>query len=195
MAQYYYTVSTLPYLQLDGEISIAVDEFLDQCRQRLSAEDMELLESSKLVPTPEDLDSRRRSTPAQRAFYRFEAGLRNELVRLRAGKLAWEAEESLRIGPGDEDFTGDTEITERAREAFQNESPRDAERQLDRARWHFLDDMEIGHYFDLDKLVVYYLKLLILDRRIHMNAAEGAEGFQAVYDKAALKIETLNMPG
>jgi hypothetical protein len=190
---YYYTVSSLPYLQLDGEITISVEEFLEACRPWLKERDMQALESTRLVPEPEDVHRLESFGNAQRAFYVFEAGLRNELVRLRAASLGWEALDSLVLTADDEDFTGDAEIAERAREAYQQESPLEAERQLDRARWAFLDDLAVGHYFDLDTLVIYYLKLLIMDRRIHMSTAEGTDAFETVYDRAALKIEAQNM--
>ena len=190
---YYYTVSSLPYLQLDGEITINVEEFLEACRPWLKERDMQALESTRLVPEPEDVHRLEDFSNAQRAFYVFEAGLRNELVRLRAASLGWEALDSLVLTADDEDFTGDAEIAERAREAYQQESPLEADRQLDRARWAFLDDLAVGHYFDLDTLVIYYLKLLIMDRRIHMSTAEGTDAFETVYDRAALKIEAQNM--
>lgn len=189
---YYYTVASLPYLQLDGEILVSVEEFRQLCRERLSASDMALLESTKLVPEAADLDGSRRLTPVQQAYYSFEAQLRNELATVRAAKLGWDPEESLR--PQANGGASDAELAERAREAFQNDSPYEAERQLDRARWLRLDELEVLHYFDIEKLIVYYLKLQILDRRVHMNAAEGAEVFEEVYDRAALKIEAQNMP-
>lgn len=190
---YYYTVSSLPYLQLDGEITVSVDGFLETCRPWLTPAHMAALEKTRLVPEPEDLRDLSGTTDAHRAFYTFEAALRNELVKLRAAKLGWDALDSLVTTIDDDDFTGDAEIAERAREAFQQESPLEAERQLDRARWSFLDDLAVGHYFDIDSLVIYFLKLLIMDRRIHMSRAEGTDAFQMVYDKAALKIEAQNM--
>lgn len=191
---YYYTVSSLPYLQLEGEVHVTVDEFLEMCAVELSAGDIALVRSVKLIPEPSDLVHGSDTPRAARAYYEAEAALRNELARLRAGRLGWEAEDYIRTGGEGEDFTSDVHVAERARETFQSESPLEAELLMNRARWAILDELEIGHYFDLDRLVIYYLKLLIMDRRIRMNAADGAEGFAETYDRAALKIEAQNMP-
>jgi hypothetical protein len=40
----------------------------------------------------------------------------------------------------------------------------EAEQYVDSVRWQKLDDLCLGHYFDLDALIVYALKLLILLR-------------------------------
>jgi Protein of unknown function (DUF2764). len=43
-------------------------------------------------------------------------------------------------------------------------SPREGERILDEARWRFLEELAIGHYFDRDVLITYALRLKILER-------------------------------
>lgn len=188
---YYFTVSSLPYLQLEGERAITTDEFLEQCRPWLKARHMELLENAHLLPEESDLQGLDSLPATLASFYRFEAALRNELVHLRAAKLGWDIVES--VTESDEDFSGEAEIAERARDAFGQDSPLDGERQLDRARWMILDRLSVGHYFDIDTLIIYYLKLLILERAARMNADDGAAAFEAVYDRAALKINEQNL--
>ncbi|MCM8789473.1 MAG: DUF2764 domain-containing protein, partial [Candidatus Omnitrophica bacterium] len=58
----------------------------------------------------------------------------------------------------------DIMITHIALSAYKEPALVEAERILDLARWNFLDDLSISHYFDSDILFIYVLKLLILER-------------------------------
>jgi hypothetical protein len=70
-----------------------------------------------------------------------------------------------------------------AREAFAQESPLQAEDTLNRARWRYLDELEVGHYFDIDKILVYALRLQILARKALFEAEKGREMFEKVYSE------------
>jgi hypothetical protein len=48
--------------------------------------------------------------------------------------------------------------------AYRNQNILEAEKSLDLERWRFLDEVSAGHYFDIDSLIVYALKLKILIR-------------------------------
>jgi len=45
-------------------------------------------------------------------------------------------------------------------------------------RWQFLDSLEFGHYFDLEFLIMYYLRLQILKRLFTFNKKIGREKYQ-----------------
>jgi len=106
--------------------------------------------------------------------------LRNELVHLRAVRKKISPEKYLRPSP---DAPG-LAIYHVATAALRSQSPLEAERLLDEARWIFLDELGCGHFFDFDALLIYALKLLILERWDKINKASG---------KALLeKITTIN---
>jgi len=44
---------------------------------------------------------------------------------------------------------------------------------LDEIRWKALDELATGHYFDLEFLVTYTLKLRILERWEKIHSADG----------------------
>ncbi|MFW5685010.1 MAG: DUF2764 family protein, partial [Spirochaetota bacterium] len=75
------------------------------------------------------------------------------------------------------------EIGEAAREAFSHDSPLSGEDALDRARWRFLDDLEAGHYFDLDRVVIYFLKLQLLARRRLFTRTRGEERYAGITER------------
>ncbi|MFH0827465.1 MAG: DUF2764 family protein, partial [Candidatus Omnitrophota bacterium] len=69
---------------------------------------------------------------------------------------------------------GSTEpaISHLALNAHRSPSLLEGERMLDAERWRFLDELSLGHYFDLDFLIVYLLKLLILERWEKIRTAD-----------------------
>jgi hypothetical protein len=75
-----------------------------------------------------------------------------------------------------------------AREAFGQESPLQAEELLNRARWSYLDELEVGHYFDIEKILVYALRLQILARKALFEEDKGVEMFQKVYAEVTSPI-------
>jgi len=61
---------------------------------------------------------------------------------------------------------------------------KEAEKSLDEARWKFLDELSFGHYFDLDILIVYVLKLLLLERWGKINTADKTKILEGALAKA-----------
>jgi hypothetical protein len=173
LARYYYLVATLPFLFYDTEKSLAVHELLDLCSQHVSRGHFRLLSSAaaadlrRPVPSCETLD----------LWRGWETSLRNELARLRAKKRGLEAEQYL------VDTTENMDAQQAARESFEQESPLEAEDVLNRARWTYLDDLEAGHHFDIDKILVYTLRLQILQRKALFDEQKGREMFDRIYTK------------
>ena len=64
------------------------------------------------------------------------------------------------------------EINHVALAAYRNTSILEAEKILDQARWDFLDSLGLGHYFDFDYLLIYGLKLKMLERWDRIQNAE-----------------------
>lgn len=89
----------------------------------------------------------------------FDTALRNELAKIRATRRKEES-----IGYLRQSRYLDAGLAHLAAAACRNPSILEAERMLDEARWRFLEELSLGHYFDLDFLIVYAHKLLILER-------------------------------
>jgi hypothetical protein len=68
-----------------------------------------------------------------------------------------------------------------ARDACTAATPLEAEIMLDRARWEYLENLEAGHYFDLGKLIIYYLQLQLLQRRSRLIKEKGQAAFAEIY--------------
>ena len=89
----------------------------------------------------------------------FDVALRNELVRARAGRKKIDPFKFLRLPDSPQ-----AAISHLAMAAYRSNSILEAEKILDQARWNFLEGLSFGHYFDFDYLLVYGLKLTILER-------------------------------
>ena len=89
----------------------------------------------------------------------FDTALRNETARIRAGKRHIEAAIYLRP----DTYPGPS-LAPVVAAATLSPSFLEGEKVLDEARWKMLDELSIAHYFDLDALITYAYKLLILHR-------------------------------
>ncbi|TVR31881.1 MAG: DUF2764 family protein [Spirochaetaceae bacterium] len=177
MSQYYYAVAALPMLFLDSDVFPAQQEFLEHCAAWLSDADFQALSQASLHPS---FTHSGRSSVLGR-WYAVEKALRNELVRARAPKLHIDEQKYL---SDDEPPTwiSSSDIEAKASEAINQANPLRAEQLLDEYRWHILDELEVGHYFDVDKLIVYYLKLQMLLRKTAMEPESGKSLFDDTYN-------------
>jgi len=172
LSQYYYTVSALPLLFYETEIQEdSVGLFIDFCSDWLTPADLRLLHQANYTTFRESSFDH----PLLQKWQEWERGLRNALVELRASK---KGEEPYRYSVDGEKVLGMDEIS---REAFTSESALAGEDLLNRARWDFLDELETGHHFDIEKLLVHYLKLQILERKGKFREEAGREKYSALF--------------
>lgn len=176
MAQYYYTVASLPMIQLEQEPPITSEYFLDACKYTIKEKDYSILLMATLRPEGTAVH------PAIAKWYAWETTLRNELVKIRAQNTGFDSQQFIREGGS---FAGGFDI---AREATGAQNPAISEDVLDRARWRYLEEMEIGHIFDMTALIVYYLKLQIAERRRIMTTEVGTENYKEIYNRITEKI-------
>ena len=154
MSGYYtYLISSLPMLHFGAKPPFSMGKFFSMCEELISGKDLEILKNS----LDSDLEGK---------WGEFETALRNELVKIRAARKHLDASRFLR-----RDGYADQWISHMAVAAHRNPSITEAERMLDQDRWSFLDELSIGHYFDLELLIIYARKLSILERWERIGAA------------------------
>jgi hypothetical protein len=71
-----------------------------------------------------------------------------------------------------QDGESDIAINHFAINAYRATSMLEAERILDRARWHTLDELTLGRYFEIANLVSFGIKLSILEKWDSINSAD-----------------------
>jgi hypothetical protein len=168
MPSYYtYLISSLPMLQVASKPALSLNDFLSRCAELIPEHDVALIRRalsteaySLELPLPGVLLK----------WKEFDLALRNELVRVRALRKKVDPSKFLR-----QDTHFDINLTHIAQAALRQVSILEAERYLDLERWKALDEISRGHYFDLDFLLVYGLKLAILERWVKIEEADKAE--------------------
>jgi len=138
--------------------------FLQKCQDLISGDDLAALESAadREIPLPPGSGAE-----TSRRWRQFEQELRNELAKLRAARKKTDPLKYIR-----HDGSSQPSVIHIALSAYRNTSLMDAEKTLDMERWRFLDELTVGHYFDIDALLVYASKLLILLRWDKINRAD-----------------------
>ena len=178
MSTYYYAVSTLPMLFFDGDPTYDREVFLNFCRDQLTPRDFKALVETSLLMD----ESTALSTDLGTRWFLNELGLRNSLVVLRASALGWDQQDYVQRDSAGRTWTDLSGVEEVVRSAVAAEDPLKSEIVLDRYRWELLEELEVGHYFDLRKLQIYYLKLQILWRKALVHSDEGPNSFEKSYE-------------
>jgi len=152
---YIYFVSTLPALSFGAKPPLTMDKFLESAKGLIPDKDRSLLQDLR----DKGIFSYSGNIPILRKWQDFNVALNNELVKIRAARKHIDAEKFLhtegRLG---------YDVSHLVSAAHRKASPAEGEKALDEERWGLLDELCIGHYFDLEFLVVYMFKLMILER-------------------------------
>jgi len=166
MADFYpYLIASLPMLHFGMKPPFSFERFLEVCRQFIPEKDFQLLST---LPQPEQYLEKGKSHQIIQKWIEFDVALRNELVKIRATKKHLEPAMYLRP----DGYRGSS-LAPAVMAANINTSVLDAEKTLEETRWKALEELATGHYFDLDLLITYAYKLLILQRWENIRSADG----------------------
>jgi hypothetical protein len=154
MAYHIYLISSLPMLYFGMKPPFSFEGFIERCRGLIPENEIEMLKAASGL----------------KKWQIFDKELRNELVKLRAARKHKDPLKYLR-----KDGYVQPYIIHIAASAIRNKSILEAEKILDQARWQALDELSIGHYFDIDILLIYGQKLLILERWERIRSANKQE--------------------
>ena len=164
MPTYYpYLLSSLPMLNFNARPPFKIERFLGMCKDLIPDRDLEVID---LCFKPFLLEERP-GYETLKQWIEFEKGLRNELVKIRASRKKTDPQIYLR-----KDGQADPSVYHIAMNSHRILSLIESEKFLDLARWQKLDELLCGHYFDIDALIVYALKLAILWRWETINKAD-----------------------
>ena len=175
MAEYFYLVSSLPFLQFKEPSLIKHGQFLKDCSMWLSEGDMEQVRHARV--DIEHIPLEKITNRTLWSWIVFENSVRNELVRIRAGQMGVTPENFLRTH-----IDSDPTVIARVRDAAKEPSPHKAELLLLELRWNFLENLEVGHGFDVTGLIIYGLKLQLLERKMLFNVENGQKVFHIIYE-------------
>jgi hypothetical protein len=160
--QYYYLVASLPYLHFDRKCPISTESFLAECKKWLSEYDMALLTSASINTH----NIKPSAALAVKQWAEFDGDLRGEIAAVRKN-----TQDKRNDKPGLS-----------ARMVFEQPHPLLMEQAFEKIRWQFLDSLEAGNFFDINFLVVYFLKLQIMERLAMFDKKTGEKAFQDMYE-------------
>lgn len=139
------------------------EEFLEMCVSVVSENDIEIIKACKKINSSRhDV-----SQSTLQKWDAFDTALRNALVRIRAARKHMNPDKYLR-----RDGYQDPHMANLAMNAYKNPSILESEKILDKERWQALDELLSGHHFDIDALIIYAHKLLIVEKYDKINAAD-----------------------
>lgn len=172
---YYYFVASLPMLDLNVKPLISAEDFLSACGQQLSNQDFQMVRQLLTCANPlENLSP----NATFHALCEWGEKFGNELACYRAKQYRKEPREVMR---GEQ--RRDPMLEEAIQQAAKAVNPLEGERILDKARWTLLDHLAVGHHFDTDWILIYGLKLKILEKHQQIASDEGVkrlEEFQKI---------------
>jgi hypothetical protein len=161
---YTYLITSLPMLHFGMKPPFSFERFLEQCRQFIPEKDFLLVST---LPKPEQYSATDKRYRIIQKWIEFDGALRNELVKLRAGRKHVDPATYLRT----DGYSGSS-LAPVVIAANTTISILDAEKTLDEIRWKAIEELSTGHYFDLDLLITYAYKLLILQRWENIREAD-----------------------
>ena len=160
MDKYYYITSQLPHLFFDRETSITIEYFLQESKKWLGSKEYEILSQIKI----NDISFDKKSPKVWQQFKEYETEFRNDLTQWRKS-----------LGTGQE-----YKPTSFSLSLVKEGNPLEIERRLLKRKWDFIESIEQGHHFDLELLMLYHLKLQILQRLFLFNKEKGMETFKNI---------------
>ena len=152
---YTYLISSLPLLNFLGKPTLDFDKFVSLCARFIPLSDLEII---KNVSVSTEFKSQRLPVTLKK-WQDFDTALRNELVKIRSSRKHVDPSKYLKPL-----FFPDLSLSHAVASIVRNPSLLEVEKALDLLRWRFLDEISFGHYFDLELLIIYALKLQILIR-------------------------------
>ncbi|MDO9548242.1 MAG: DUF2764 family protein [Candidatus Marinimicrobia bacterium] len=157
MDKYIYFAAQLPLLVFDKEPALGIEKFLEEGRKWLSDSDLKLLSGVSINAS----DPAKPDPSVLREYKLYEYTLRNELLQYRQSLKAQQEHKPQLFSPM----------------VLKEGNPLDVEKKLLQLRWQLIDELEFGHYSDMDFFVLYYLKLQILRRLQQFDKEKGKEKF------------------
>ena len=172
MAQeFIYFAGSLPTLVFGEKPAVSLAAFDEDAARLLDAGSAGKL--CRVVLYTQEADGLPR---AAQKFYDWENALRNSWLDVRKKFRA----DAVDFKQGDPDFY--SEIAPALNQAAMTADLMEAEKIIDRLRWNQLDNLASGHYFDMDFLAIYRIKLQILAKYEIRTVENGNQVLEAVLE-------------
>ncbi len=167
MAEYYYFAASLPMLRMDREAPMSYSDFMSKAAEHLSKSDYSDLSLAVFGGSTGDA-----TLPIVREWQDFAGRLSASICRIRAERLGF---------AGYDDAEVDRTLDGAAREIVENKDPLEGEKAILSLYFDFLTSREKGSPFSSTALMIYALKLQILERANAFDEKRGRAEFDRLY--------------
>lgn len=175
---YYYFASTLPMIDFDGSLPLAVEDFAVDCDRLLSEKD------AADARIASGLEEGEPSSVFLRQWQQFDRALKNEIALIR---VSAKQQNSLNGIYGEREF--DSEIALVISQIAKMENLLEAEKKLMRLQWQRLDELTLNKDFSLEFILAYAMRLKILGRLNAFKTDEGSKELENIMESAAQSEE------
>jgi hypothetical protein len=162
MGNYYYLVAQLPLLTFGLEPGMTAVSFLEEAGKWMTSADWTKLQNSRLAEESG-------THPASRltlAYRDFESRFTDDLAEWRKARRSGR-EHRPSFPPA----------------LVREGNPLEVEKKLLHHRWVYIEELSVGHHFDIDFLSGYYLQLQIWDKLSRFNKEKGMGTFRQLCGK------------
>ncbi len=164
---YYYFGASLPVLTFAGKLPFTVAEFLEDAQRQLTPGDARLL--SGLLSG----DHITTGNSVLQKVFEFERSLCNHVAVFRAQKNNRDPQTVIRG-----EHVVNPEMVQLVKSAADAADPLDGEKKISRARWKFYDNLMVGEFYTPAFILLYGLKLKIVERYHHIASPKGREKYE-----------------
>lgn len=168
MAEHYYLISSLPMLSLDKGLPFSYAEFMKICKDHLSKAEYAELESAVLESSGDP------KSPLMKKWKAYLEKVGDALKAQRTKKLGWNGGDIVQAG-------NDPVLFERIQRAVEIMNPLEGEKEILAIYFDFLQSNSSLSPFSMDNLLLYALKLQILERLCSFDQEKGRAEFRRLF--------------
>lgn len=187
MNNYHYIITGLPELFPEFPArQFSYEETAASIRERLSRPDCRKIDWLEYGFDASNLSHyfyysvKKQKSVLLRDYFRMDKDLRNAAVRFVTSKDSQVKAERFLISPEEPSpFFDPSEITE----ILRMHDLMERELAMDRYRWNRISDIIVGHYFDIEVILGFLAKGMIVRRWLSLDADSGAELFRNYVDE------------
>ncbi len=168
---YWYLISSLPYLRFGEKPSMSSAAFRAACVGWISQDQLPVIEAL--------LENREPPAGDASAWWSREVQLRDAIVRVRAKNRSVDASRFLKPYDG---FS--VTIEKMVADSFVRPDPLEQEMEIDRVRWMLADELATTESFGFAALLAFTIKLRIAERWAAMDKDVGQEKVGSLIEQA-----------
>ena len=177
MAKYYYLISSLPMIKVGEPLPFSYEEFLAICKSEMSSSDYKELEKATFTSD----DSAKSSLMKMWQQYLDKVGL--ILKDERAKNLKWNDAKILT------EMSSDPVLKDRIHRAVTVMNPLEGEKEILNIYFDFLTSNSSLDPFSIENLMIYALKIQIIERMNAFSKEKGNNEFRRLFSRIQDQFE------